>query len=142
MTANLLEARSGRIFVGRLATGSDLVKEIQAFCAERSILAAWVDVVGAMRRIRYAFYEQTEKRYLELASETHHELAAFVGNVSDRDGKPFLHAHGSFADETGSLVGGHLLPGCEVWVAELRITELTDVSLVRTHDELTGLALW
>ena len=27
MTADLLEARPGRIFVGRLATGSDLVEE-------------------------------------------------------------------------------------------------------------------
>jgi hypothetical protein len=34
------------------------------------------------------------------------------------------------------------LPGTEVFVAEVRITELTDVSLVRTHDELTGLSLW
>lgn len=142
MTADLLEARTGRIFVGRLATGSDLVEEIQAFCQERSIVAAWVDAVGAMRHVNYAYYEQNEKRYIELSSETHHEMAAFAGNISDRDGKLFLHAHATFADESGATVGGHLLPGCEVWVAELRITELADVSLVRTLDERTGLALW
>jgi predicted DNA-binding protein with PD1-like motif len=142
VTADLLEARPGRIFVGRLATGSDLVEEIQAFCLERSVLAASVEVVGAMRHVNYAFYEQNEKHYIELSTDAHHELAAFVGNISDRDGQPFLHAHGSFADESGALVGGHLLPGTEVFVAEVRITELTDVSLVRTHDGLTGLALW
>ncbi|HET8587944.1 MAG TPA: DUF296 domain-containing protein [Candidatus Limnocylindria bacterium] len=142
MSVDLLEARTGRLFVGRLPTGSDLVEEIQSFCLEHSILAAWVDAVGAMQHVNYACYEQTEKRYVELSSDTHTEMASFAGNISDRDGKPFLHAHATFADETGETVGGHLLPGCRVWVAELRITELADVSLVRTFDERTGLALW
>jgi predicted DNA-binding protein with PD1-like motif len=142
VTADLLEARTGRLFVGRLETGSDLVEEIQAFCLERSIVAGWVDAVGAMQHVRYAYYDQNAKRYVELESETHHEMAAFAGNVSDRDGKPFLHAHATFAEESGATIGGHLLPGCKVWVAELRITELADVSLVRTFDERTALALW
>jgi uncharacterized protein len=142
MTANLHEGTTGRIFTGRLPTGSDLVEEIERFCAEQSIIAGWVSMVGAVRHVAYAFYEQNDKRYLELASDTHHELSSFVGNVSLRDGKPFLHAHGSFADESGAIVGGHLLRGTEVFVGEVQISELRDVSLVRTFDELTGLALW
>jgi predicted DNA-binding protein with PD1-like motif len=142
MTANLQEARPGRIFIGRLATGSDLVDEIERFCAEHSIVAGWVSVVGAVRHAAYACYEQREKRYIELASDTHGEIAGFVGNVSLRDDKPFLHAHATFADDSGATVGGHLLRGTEVFVGEVQITELTDVSLVRTFDDETGLALF
>jgi uncharacterized protein len=142
MPTRFWEASAGRAFVGRLATGSDLVAEIEHFCTEREIVAAQVTVVGAVRRAAYAFYEQVEKRYLELGSETHHELVGFVGNVSVRDNKPFLHAHATFADASGATVGGHLLRGCEVWVAEVMIRELGDVALVRMHDEETGLALW
>ena len=142
MPARFWEAEAGRAFVGRLETGSDLVEEIERHCAEHGIRAAQVTVVGAMRRVRYAYYRQEAKEYLELASETHHELTSFVGNISERDGRPFLHAHASFANAEGATVGGHLLRGCEVFVAEVMIRELGNVSLVRIHDEETGLALW
>jgi len=59
-----------------------------------------------------------------------------------RDGRQFLHAHADFSARDGSTVGGHLLPGCVVWVGEVTIREMTDVELVRTPDEVTGLALW
>ena len=142
MPTGFQELTAGRGFVGRLETGSDLVEEIERFCLEQGVVAAQVTVVGAMRRVRFAYREQERKEYKELESSTHHELTSFVGNISLNDDKPFLHAHASFADASGNLVGGHLLPGCEVFVAEVMIRELNDVSLVRTHDELTGLALW
>ena len=142
MPTGFQELRAGRGFVGRLETGSDLVAEIERFCLEQSIIAAQVTVVGAMRRIAFAYYEQAEKRYLELASETHHEVVGFTGNVSLRDDRPFLHAHATFADASGACVGGHLLRGCEVFVAEVMIREITGVELVRMPDDVTGLALW
>lgn len=135
-------ASAGRAFVGRLETGSDLVQEIERFCAEQGIMAAQVTVIGAVRRARYAYYEQDDHRYRELESATHHEVVGFVGNISLREGRPFLHAHATFADADGATVGGHLLPGCEVFAGEVMLHELADVSLVRLHDEETGLALW
>ena len=136
------EATAGRAFAGRLDTGSDLVQEIERFCAEQSILAAQVTAIGAVRRARYAYYEQDDHRYRELESDTHHEIVGFVGNISMRDDRPFLHAHATFADADGATVGGHLLPGCGVFAAEIMIRELGGVSLVRQPDEETGLSLW
>ena len=142
MPAGFQELTAGRGFVGRLETGSDLVAEIERFCLEQGVVAAQVTVIGALRRAAYAYYEQHDHRYLELSSETHHEIVGFTGNVSLRDDKPFLHAHATFADASGATVGGHLLRGCEVFAAEVMIREVTGVSLVRTFDEETGLALW
>lgn len=142
MPTKFWEAKGGRAFVGRLATGSDLVEQIEHFCLEREVAAAEVTVIGAVRRARYAYYEQSDKRYLELETDTHHEIVGFTGNISLREDKPFLHAHAAFADASGATVGGHLLRGCEVFAAEVMIRELSGVSLVRTFDEETGLALW
>ncbi len=136
------EASACRAFVGRLETGSDLVKEIEFFCAEHGILAAQVTVIGAVRHARYAYYEQDDHRYRELDSATHHEIVGFTGNISMRDGRPFLHAHATFADAGGLTVGGHLIRGCEIFAGEVMIRELGGVSLVRQPDEETGLALW
>jgi len=136
------EATAGRAFVGRLETGSDLVREIERFCAEHGVMAAQVTVIGAVRHARYAYYEQDDHRYRELESGTHHEIVGFIGNVSLKDDRPFLHAHATFADADGATVGGHLLAGCEVFAGEVMICELGGVSLVRQPDEQTGLALW
>lgn len=142
MSSQFWPASPGRTFVGRLESGSDLVEELERFCAEHDIRAAWVSVVGAVQRAAFAYYEQDERRYLDLSSETHHEITGFVGNVSIRDGGPFLHAHATFCDRVGNAVGGHLLAGCAVWAAEVTIREMTGVELVRHPDDATGLALW
>jgi predicted DNA-binding protein with PD1-like motif len=142
MPPRFWEASAGRAFVGRLETGSDLVEGIERFCAERGILAAQVTVIGAVRRARFAYYGQDDHAYRELESARHHEVVGFIGNISLRDDRPFLHAHATFADADGATVGGHLLRGCEVFAAEVMIRELGNVSLVRQHDEETGLALW
>lgn len=142
MAAQFWEASAGRALVGRLETGDDLVGEIERICAEQEIHAAWVSVIGAVRRAAFAYYEQEDHRYLELDSSEHHEISGFIGNISIRDGRPFLHAHATFCGRTGAAVGGHLLRGCEVFAAEVAIREMLGVELVRTPDEASGLALW
>ena len=142
MPTRVWEARPGRTFVGRLETGSDLVEEIERFCAENDVGAAWVSVVGAVQRSTFAYYDQEGLRYVEGGSDDHHELSGFVGNISMKEGKPFLHAHATFSSREGDTVGGHLLPGNPVWVAEVTLREMTGVDLERTPDEVTGLALW
>jgi len=142
MPAGFQEVTAGRGFVGRLETGTDLVGEIEQFCAEHNVLAAGVVAIGAVRRARFAYYEQGDHRYTELESTTHHEIVGFIGNVSLRDNRPFLHAHATFADADGATVGGHLLRGIEVFAAEVMIREMKGVSLVRMPDPATGLALW
>ena len=142
MPPGFQELHAGRGFVGRLETGSDLVDEIERFCAERGIVAAQVTVIGAVRRAAFAYYEQDDHRYAEIGSDTHHEIVGFTGNVSRRDDRPFLHAHATVADAAGACVGGHLLRGCEVFAAEVMIREIGGVDLVRVPDAATGLALW
>lgn len=138
----LREASAGRAFVGRLEAGDDLVEEIEHLAAEYEVKAAWVSAIGAVRHASFAYYDQEDRRYIELDSDDHHELFGFVGNISVRDGRAFLHAHAGFAARHGGTVAGHLLPGCEVFVAEVTIREMTGVELNRTPDEVTGLSLW
>jgi predicted DNA-binding protein with PD1-like motif len=142
MGTRFWEAHAGRAFVGRLQTGSDLIEEIERYCLEQSVVAAQVTVIGAVRRARYAYYEQDDHRYRKLETDTHHEITGFVGNVSLKDDRPFLHAHATFADADGATVGGHLLRGIEVFAAEVMIRELGGVTLTRMPDEETGLSLW
>ena len=142
MAGRFWEASAGRVWVGRLETGDDLVEEIERVCAEHDVRAAWVSAIGAVKHASFAYYDQQERRYVELESNEHHEITGFIGNISIRDDRPFLHAHATFASRSGAAVGGHLVSGCEVFVAEVTIREMTGAELIRTPDEVTGLALW
>lgn len=140
--SSLREYSAGRRFVFRLPPGSDLLQSIQAFCQERSIAVASFQLIGAVRSARIAFYDQGHKRYGELAIDRAMEIVSCSGNVSLRDGQPFVHAHISLADEEGHSLGGHLLPGTIVFVAEVDVQELRGEPLLRTPDQETGLPLW
>ena len=61
MPARTWQASTGRAFVGRLETGDDLVAELEAVCGEHGIRAAWVSVIGAVRRASFAYYQQAEE---------------------------------------------------------------------------------
>ena len=76
--------------------------EIERFCADNDIRCAWVSVVGAVSHAAFGYYEQDERRYIELY-DYHHEITSFTGNVSLRDGKPFF-AHAGFASRDGGSV--------------------------------------
>ena len=142
MEGRFKEAAAGRRIVGRLETDSDLVEGITALAADHGVGAAWVSCLGAVQHASFAFYDQEALRYVPLESTEHHEIAGFQGNISIREGVPFLHAHATFANRHGETVGGHLRPGCVVWVAEVLMEELTEVELLRAHDERTNLDLW
>ena len=64
-----------------------------------------------------------------------------MGNISIRDGRPFVHAHAALEDSEGNLIGGHLQSGI-IFAAELLLTELKGSTLVRIHDPITDLYLW
>ncbi len=69
------------------------------------------------------------------------EIASCVGNISVKDGRPFVHAHAVLADKNGNTKAGHLLEGV-VFAAEVHLRELKGAKLERKYDKVTGLSLW
>ena len=65
-----------------------------------------------------------------------------IGNVSLKDGKPFIHAHILLADEQGKTIGGHLFSETIIYAGEINLQELTGKPMKRTYDSNTGLMLW
>ncbi|MDI6709974.1 MAG: DNA-binding protein [Bacillota bacterium] len=137
------EAKSGRILIERLAKGADLLPALTGICVREGITHGEVWAIGALARARVAYYDQTARRYKTLDIPEPCEIVSLVGNISLKDGEPFVHAHLAVGDEKGHVFGGHLVEGCEVFAAEYVIREyLVAAHLERTYDEPTGLALW
>lgn len=126
----------------RLETGEDLYDGLAQAVTDLGFRAGTVQVIGAVSNLVLGYYEQSAKEYRTLEPEGHWEIAAGLGNVSMKDGEPFLHLHVVATGEDGSAVGGHLKPGSTVFAAEAYLRALGGDPPVREPDGETGLDLW
>jgi predicted DNA-binding protein with PD1-like motif len=131
-----------RIFTGRLPVGADLNESISRICTEEDIKVGKITALGAVTKAAVAYYDQEKKEYKPMTFDKHLEILNCTGNVSLKDGKPFVHMHATFADSQGSVLGGHLTAGTLVFACEVTIEELEGKALDRSMDEKSGLSLW
>jgi predicted DNA-binding protein with PD1-like motif len=125
----------------RAEHGLDLVQFITELAEKKGITVAAFTAIGALKRANLGFYDQESHEYREITIDSPHEIASCIGNISVKDGKPFVHAHAVLADEEGNTKAGHLVSGI-VFAAEVHLRKLKGVKLERKHDEVTDLSLW
>lgn len=131
----------GRNLLVRTEHNSNLVKFVTELAERKEITAATFTVIGAMKQAKLGFYNQEKHEYQEMTLDSPHEIASCLGNISVKDGKPFVHSHTVLADKNGSTKAGHLIEGI-VFAAEIHLLELKGAKLERKYDRVTGLSLW
>lgn len=136
------EFKLGRLFMGRLPHGQDLIASIEGFCQEASIQTATFSLIGAVSSFTIGAYDQKQQVYITATEKGPFEIITCTGNVSLMDGKPFVHAHIALGDQDGMLAGGHLFSETIIYAGEICLQELAGKPLERTYDETTGLSLW
>ncbi|HEX7445818.1 MAG TPA: PPC domain-containing DNA-binding protein [Methanothrix sp.] len=133
--------RQGRGFWARLNHGTDIIGQINDLAKGKKIETGILSAIGALSRAELGYYDQVSKKYGEIRIDGPVELVYFSGNISLRDGQPFVHAHAVLSDREGKVWGGHLNSGT-VFAAELYMQELLGLPLQRVPDSITGLNLW
>lgn len=133
---------TGRRMLGRLPYGKDFVKIIEDFCVQNSIQTGVFSVIGSVMSVTLGFYDQNQQVYVTFKKEESLEILHCTGNVSLKDGKVAVHAHGVFADMNGQTTGGHIFSETVVYAGEIYIQELLGTPLEREYDDRTGLSLW
>lgn len=68
-------------------------------CLKENIQLGWIEALGAVKRARLAFYNQETHEYQFFVKDEPFEITKLVGDVSPKDGHPFVHAQ-------------YLLPSC------------------------------
>jgi len=128
--------------MGKLSYGGDLLDEITDICRKKNIQLGRVEALGAVQRARLGFYNQQTHEYQFIVLDEPLEITKLVGNISLKEGNPFVHAHITLADKTGNSYGGHLAPGTIVFACEFVLEAFDGPILERDLDETTGLYLW
>ena len=118
-----------RVYVFRLRPGDDLLESIRAFASARHLHAAVVlTAVGSLTHasIRYANQPDASQ------SAGHFEIVSLVGTVEEGG----EHLHLSLAAENGTMIGGHLMPGCKIYTTgEIALGELQGARFTRELDK-------
>ncbi len=118
----------------------EVVSSLRNYAAEHALAACSFTAIGAFQTAILGYFDRERKDYQKIPIDEQVEVLSLVGNISQKDGHPKIHAHVVVGKKDGTAHGGHLL-AAYVWpTLEVVITETPDY-LVRTQDEETGLAL-
>jgi uncharacterized protein len=135
----------GRIVVGRLHPGTDMIEGLEAACDEHGIeFAVVVSCYGSLSgsTFKYLQLRPGEDRP-RLTDEVVDKRLEFMGGQGlicvTPEGERATHLHGSISDETGTVKGGHFVIGRNPVFNNMDfvLQELRDVRLVRAHDPVT-----
>lgn len=114
---------------------------LAAFCKEKGILAGEIYGLGAVNDVVLRFLNPATKKYVDMKFKEQMEMANLTGNISEKDGEPYLHLHATFGKSDCSAICGHLFTAVISGACELVVIP-SDAKLGRAFSEETGLNIY
>ena len=111
-----------------------VMKTLTEFCSKNSIQNGEISGIGAVKNIEIGAFDPGSKSYIHKNFDKTHELISCMGNITLKDGEPFIHAHITFGDHDMNVKGGHVFAMTVAVVGEFYIRNF-DGSI---HRELNG----
>ena len=133
--------RFGNTIVARFDRGEEITAKLRELCEKENIRLASVEALGATDEFTVGVYNVDEKQYHALTFTGAHEIVSLTGTVNTMDGAYYSHLHMSAANESGTVVGGHLNAARVSATCEMIVTVI-DGTVDRFKDAATGLNLF
>ena len=122
----------------RLDKGDEIVKSLLDVAAREKLTLASVSGIGATDDFEVGVFDLERSDYEHFRFCGNHEIVALVGNLTAKDGAPYIHMHITCAGEGGKIVGGHLFKANISLTAEIVIRKVAG-SADRMRDETLGI---
>ena len=133
--------QDGDKYIISIDNHQEIMSALAAFCQEQGILAGEVHGIGAVNKATLRFLNPVTKKYVDKTFEEQMEASSLIGNISEKDGKVYLHVHANFGRADYTVVGGHLLSATLNGACELVVTRF-HCKIGRQFDDETGLNLY
>ena len=116
--------KDGRRYIIRFDKGEEVFAKLSEFMQSESVGACTFNAVGACSEVEMGFYNEHLKDYRKKPFYEEFEVISFMGNGALVDGKPFVHAHGTFGRTDFTTIGGHVFRllvsvTCEMFLIKL-----------------------
>ena len=133
--------QSGQIFLVYIQKDEPVMETLTSICKNNEINNGQISGIGAVKEIEIGAYDLDSKTYLRKQYTENHELISFQGNITLKDGTPFIHAHITIGNHDLNTRGGHLFEMKVAVVGEFIIRKI-DSNAYREFNDDIGLAVW
>jgi len=113
--------RQGERVQLRFLSGAPFVAPLLEWLGREGIGYATLTGLGAVSSATVSYWNAETKQYEQHQLEEQMEVVSLLGNVTMREGVPFIHAHVGLGRRDLSVIGGHVNelsvhPTLEVWL--------------------------
>ncbi|MBQ9310668.1 MAG: DNA-binding protein [Bacteroidales bacterium] len=138
---NYKATKDGRYLLS-LPNHCEISTALSEFCEEHGILSGIVGGIAAINGATFRFLDPATKQYVDKTFAEQMEVTCLTGNISRKDGKPYLHIHVTASRRDYSCIGGHLLTANVNGACELFVEDYGLEGVGRRFDTETGLNLY
>jgi len=133
--------QSGQNYLVYVQKDEPVMETLTSICKKYEIVNGQISGIGAVKDIEIGAYDLDSKIYLRKQYTENHELISFQGNITLKDGDPFIHAHITISNHELHTLGGHLFEMKVAVVGEFIIRKINS-DAHRELDDNIGLAVW
>lgn len=120
----------------------EITAALAAFCQEKDIRSGIVGGLAAISEATFRFLDPASKQYVDKTFTEQMEVTCLTGNISRKDGAPYLHIHVTASRRDYTCIGGHLLTAKVNGACELYVEDYGLEDVGRRFDPETGLNLY
>ncbi len=130
--------RTENIYILRIDRGEEIVKAVNDLCRKENITLGSLSGLGAVDKAKLGLYSIEKQEYIVNEFEGEYEITSLIGNVTTKDGVPYLHMHMTISDITGAVVGGHLSEARVAVTCEV-VIQTAEGTIEREPDPVIGI---
>ena len=127
-------------FLLRLERGEEVQSTLTQFLADKGLRAGVITGLGGIGDAELGFYDLAHKVYLRKTISGILELVSYLGNITQVNGKPFIHAHAVVSGLDFQAYAGHFF-SAKVTITGEFVIRPADWEVSRALDEYSGLKL-
>lgn len=114
-----------------LPAGAAIPDAFVRIAEKEEIRTATIVALGGVDALSLGFYNRRTMSYEQHDYRGFMEVTSLLGNITEKDGKPFLHAHGTFGRRDMSVLGGHVIKATVFPTLEFVIAPTSNVAVRR-----------
>lgn len=132
------EGKQGRTIVARLKPRQEVITALNEIISQHGIKAGYIPtLLGGFKNVKIISPKPSddEDKPIDIETEYRQPLEYFgTGTIAQQNGKPSIHIHLTVGGAEAKATVGHLVSGEVVFVTEVVIVELTNVTMERKED--------
>ncbi|TQQ84886.1 DNA-binding protein [Peptacetobacter hominis] len=134
--------KSGNTIALRVDYGEEILEKINEVCVKENIKTAAISGIGATKETEIGLYNMETGEYKREVYTGLYEVGSLIGNITEKDSKPYIHLHIVIGDTKKDAVHcGHLNRAVVGATSEIFIT-VFEHTIGRKFDEQTGINIF